>query len=505
LAKSIVGTLLEGVRLHYFTDPGGIWLFRILSWLSFPDPADWPKLDPASRPTVVTNLNAQFNVSEIAHKPLQLSSALLIPVEQLTITSNIVSKVDATNVTILLENLDVLAIDDVRKLQEGQDWQARGWRKIATTSFTRMEAALNSGAEEIAQCFKISNELIQVTLCEDSLVTLVDLMSYIVGSKDDEALEELRKQLDKVDRPSTEEGTGTALPLTRSNLQALAAQLNEHDDELSTPTEDQSELFYSAVSMGPAEPIVSGSTSLSAASQLDPSPIATTSRRSRNVPTPEVEYLDEEALIERSWTSSPHEPSLRRVASTDSLTVSERLRLETRSPSTPTGEDASVAPPQPTSKQFGRPIMLDSSLDEVAVAAALGDALLSPTGTPTPPTSRQRTTLPDVLLGQEDYFMAAQSQQAATITVSPEGPGGVSTEMASIIDTHWDGESGSPTRTYEMEPGPNIQEETSTPPTHTMTVLPESLTNAVRFLDGDIEVMPNFFKLPADQMEKELE
>jgi len=408
-----------------------------------------------------------------------------------------VSKVDSTNVTILLENLDVLAIDDVRKLQEGQDWQARGWRKVATTSFTRMEAALNSGAGEIAQCFKISNELIQVTLCEDSLVTLVDLLGYVADSKDDQALDQLRERLEETEPSRTQDGASTALPLTKSNLQALAAQLKEHTEELSNPAEDESELFYSAVSM--AEPPTTASHSTS--SPPDPSPTTSASRRSLNAPTPDVEYLDEDALMARSWSSSPHQQPLHRVASTDSMTLSERLRLEPASPGASEGDPVSEA--RRASKQFGRPINLNASLDEGALAAALGEALKSPENTPAP----RGSSLPIAFLGQEDYFASDQPRQATASVAIPEGPNArtVSHEIASIIDTPWQGESGSPTRAYELTPGPDIQEDTSTPPTHTMTVLPKSLTNAVRFLDGDIDVMPNFFKLPADQLEKELE
>eukprot|EP00045_Choanoeca_perplexa_P016682 m.227847 g.227847 ORF g.227847 m.227847 type:complete len:1950 (+) comp17330_c0_seq1:197-6046(+) len=499
LAKSIVGTLLEGVRLHYFADPGGIWLFRILSWLSFPDPEDWPKPDPATRPTVVTNLNAQFNVSEIAHKPLQLPSALLIPVEQLTITSNIVSKVDATNVTILLENMDVLAVDDVRKLQEGQDWQARGWRKIATTSFTRVETALNSAASEIAQSFKISNELIQVSLCEDSLVTVVDLMSYIVGSKDDVALEELRQLLAEADRPTGEDGVPATLPLTKSNLQALAAQLQEQAEELAPSSSDeQSELFYSAVSMAQHSPLPPESPATP--SPTTPLPEMATSRRSRGAPTPEVEYLDDvNGIAMRSWASSPHEaqPVLHRVASTDSLTLAERERMEALSPTASTTQN--TASEGAATMQFGQPMTLNAALSETAVAAALGDALLSPVSTRAP------QTLPTSLVGEEDYFNKDVSHQTVAVTVPSSPERTVSSELASIIHDSWSGDSSSPTRAYELIPAPAIEAETSTPPTHTTTVLPTKVTEKVRLLDGDIDVVPNFFKLPSDQMEKELE
>ncbi|EDQ91214.1 uncharacterized protein MONBRDRAFT_36138 [Monosiga brevicollis MX1] len=247
-ARTTVACLLQGAQFRYFVDPQGLWLFRILDLLDFPDHpgmASTPKATTSAKDTL-TVLNVFFEDSEVVYQPYGSQAALLTPVARVTVSSNLYAATPITVVSILLEEISVLAIDDVRKLQRGQDWQARGWRKLAFTTYTRLDLRLSDVSGEIAQDFGITNELLSVYVCADSLPTLVELLSGAVGGDD----EYLAEQVENLARVAAGD---TSLPSTRtassgSAEQALPSPLAAGPKAADALEESGGDLFFSIMS-----------------------------------------------------------------------------------------------------------------------------------------------------------------------------------------------------------------------------------------------------------------
>lgn len=193
---------VSGVRFHYHMDPFGIWLNRIIKFLDFADPPDWPKPKSTDESTAgVLRLSAMFLNADILYRPKRLPSAIVVDISRFAVTSNIFSGYPQTTITFDVDDIHVRLIDDAahaleqwhtehRQLHEHQvyqqqDWFAVGWRQVLSSVYLHIHLRLCDDPQLAPDLdVLIANRTGVINLCADSFITFFELMNYIIEDGD---------------------------------------------------------------------------------------------------------------------------------------------------------------------------------------------------------------------------------------------------------------------------------------------------------------------------------
>lgn len=192
--------------LHYFEDPRGLWLLRTMKLITFPDPPDWPK--PQKVAPSIIRLAVHFRACAALFEPLSQPLAAKVALSLAHVSSNIVSGTPVTVFTFDFDDLELLLIDNRKKLKEKPNWHAQGWRSVANAKDMRLGLKLSDQLSETGLIVTLTNRDLELTTCADSFATLLLLADVLVDDKPPGAKSETQARTRRSDHVSP--GTATA-------------------------------------------------------------------------------------------------------------------------------------------------------------------------------------------------------------------------------------------------------------------------------------------------------
>jgi hypothetical protein len=167
--------------LHYFEDPRGLWLLRAMKLITFPDPPDWPK--PQKVAPSIIRLAVHFRACAALFEPLSQPLSAKVALSLAHVSSNIVSGTPLTVFTFDFDDLELLLIDNRKKLKEKPHWHAQGWRSVANAKDMRLGLEISDQLSETGLVVTLTNRNLELTTCADSFATLLLLADVLVDDK----------------------------------------------------------------------------------------------------------------------------------------------------------------------------------------------------------------------------------------------------------------------------------------------------------------------------------
>eukprot|EP00049_Salpingoeca_infusionum_P027249 m.31272 g.31272 ORF g.31272 m.31272 type:complete len:2222 (+) comp9402_c2_seq2:284-6949(+) len=176
---------LSDCLFHHRLDANGHFLMRMLDVIDLKDPADWPKSQHASHSKMT--LAVTLNETQLEYRPLYISPMARVDLPSLHVSSHVVSNTPHTVLTLYLDGLSIKLLNTAERLrtQYAHDlWLLQGWREVVSLSYIQATVNTCSDGSSPDLDLEVVNRPACVSLCGDSLVTLIDLATYVAEDKD---------------------------------------------------------------------------------------------------------------------------------------------------------------------------------------------------------------------------------------------------------------------------------------------------------------------------------